>query len=166
MHPGGAHLLLDDKIAGKDASVKFFSLHRSEVLRKYQRYKIGTITGAVPVYVLPTAGELSTVPHAEPPWLTRGFKSPYYKPSHYAFQAKMRSFFDTHVKAEAQEREETNERPSDELFKLMGSPEWNITTARLGPGKHLHGLVLPGGVKGEEFDYFVRASGFSWIQQG
>ena len=24
----------------------------------------------------------------------------------------------------------------------------------MGPGKHLHGLILPGGVKGEEFDYF------------
>lgn len=25
---------------------------------------------------------------------------------------------------------------------------------RLGPGKHLHGHVLMGGVKGEDFDYF------------
>lgn len=25
---------------------------------------------------------------------------------------------------------------------------------RMGPGKHLHGLTLPGGVKGEDFDYF------------
>jgi hypothetical protein len=25
---------------------------------------------------------------------------------------------------------------------------------KLGPGDHLHGLTLPGGVKGEDFDYF------------
>jgi len=25
---------------------------------------------------------------------------------------------------------------------------------RMGPGKHLHGLTLPGGLKGEDFDYF------------
>lgn len=25
---------------------------------------------------------------------------------------------------------------------------------RMGPGKHLHGMTLPGGFKGEEFDYF------------
>lgn len=25
---------------------------------------------------------------------------------------------------------------------------------RMGPGKHLHGLILPGGLKGEDFDYF------------
>lgn len=37
----------------------------------------------------------------------------------------------------------------------MGTPRWNIHAMRMGPGKHLHGLVLPGGVKGEEFDYFV-----------
>jgi hypothetical protein len=26
---------------------------------------------------------------------------------------------------------------------------------RLGPGKHLHGLTLLGGMKGEEYDYFA-----------
>jgi hypothetical protein len=29
-----------------------------------------------------------------------------------------------------------------------------IQHMRLGPGKHLHGLTLPGGLKGEDFDYF------------
>ena len=25
---------------------------------------------------------------------------------------------------------------------------------RMGPGAHLHGLILPGGLRGEDFDYF------------
>lgn len=67
----------------------------------------------------------------------------------------MRWFFDNEVKDEAREREATNERPSDRLFKLLGSPRWEITAMRLGPGKHLLNRTLPGGVKPEEFDYFV-----------
>jgi cytochrome b involved in lipid metabolism len=37
MHPGGASVLLDKKVAGKDATKAFFGLHRSEVLKKYGR---------------------------------------------------------------------------------------------------------------------------------
>jgi hypothetical protein len=29
-----------------------------------------------------------------------------------------------------------------------------IQHMRLGPGKHLHGLTLPGGLKGEDYNYF------------
>jgi hypothetical protein len=29
-----------------------------------------------------------------------------------------------------------------------------IQHMRLGPGKHLHGLTLPSGLRGEDFDYF------------
>lgn len=32
--------------------------------------------------------------------------------------------------------------------------ENKVQHMRLGPGKHLHGLTLPGGIPGEEFDYF------------
>jgi cytochrome b involved in lipid metabolism len=37
LHPGGAFVLLDKNIAGKDATKAFFGLHRSEVLKKYAR---------------------------------------------------------------------------------------------------------------------------------
>ncbi|KAJ3116453.1 hypothetical protein HDU96_009616 [Phlyctochytrium bullatum] len=40
------------------------------------------------------------------------------------------------------------ERPSDELFVKMG--EFGLLACRLGPGDHLKGLKLPGGVKPEE----------------
>lgn len=42
--------------------------------------------------------------------------------------------------------------PSPELWLKMG--EAGILASRIGPGPHLEGLKLPGGVKPEEFDYF------------
>jgi len=39
-----------------------------------------------------------------------------------------------------------------ELIQRCG--ELFINHMRMGPGKHLHGLTLPGGLKGEDFDYF------------
>lgn len=71
MHPGGTHVLLE--CAGQDASEQFFSLHRSEVLKKYKRYMIGTIRGATKQYILPVDGELSLVPFAEPTWCVYNF---------------------------------------------------------------------------------------------
>ncbi|GAA5988773.1 hypothetical protein JCM5350_002933 [Sporobolomyces pararoseus] len=155
MHPGGAGVLAHHTVAGKDASDLFFSLHRSEILTKYARLKIGSIeTSSPPPYILPVDGELSPVPHAEPTWLDPKYYSPYYKDSHRRLQKEMRRFFDTEVRPEARVHELTHERPTKRLVELMGTPEWNIHAMRMGPGKHLHGLTLPGGVKGEEFDYF------------
>lgn len=127
LHPGGSGLLLASDVAGKDSSKVFFGLHRSEVLTKYARLKIGTLdTDVPPPYVLPVNGELSPVPHSEPTWLDPKFVSPYYKDSHRALQKEMRKFFDENVKAEARAQELTHERPSRKLVELMGNPEWNI----------------------------------------
>lgn len=66
--------------AGQDATEAFFGLHRYEVLEKpqYQRLIIGTIEGEESIYHGRVAGELSTVPYAEPTWLTEGYHSPYF----------------------------------------------------------------------------------------
>ncbi|GAA5926562.1 uncharacterized protein JCM15063_000309 [Sporobolomyces koalae] len=155
LHPGGVGVLLNENVAGKDSSALFFGLHRSEILTKYARLKIGSIeSSSPPPYILPVAGELSPVPAAEPTWLDPKFKSPYYKDSHRALQREMRKFFDEEVRAEARVQELTHERPTRRLVELMGSPKWNIHAMRMGPGKHLHGLILPGGLRGEDFDYF------------
>lgn len=58
------------------------------------------------------------------------------------------------MKPEAVEHEESGERPSKELITKFGQPGIEINAMRIGPGKHLHGRKLLGGVKGEEFDYF------------
>lgn len=71
----------------------------------------------------------------------------------------MRHFFDSEVRAEARAHELSGERPTQKLVELMGRPEWAIHQMRMGPGRHLHGLTLPGGVRGEDFDYFVRRGG-------
>lgn len=177
LHPGGAGVLLAREIAGQDASEPFFSLHRSDVLTKYDRLRIGRLAAPSPAasdtaptsrrkeYLLPVDGELSPVPHAEPDWLHPKLFSPYYSPSHRDLQHSMREFFDSRVRAEAQEFELSGERPTRKLVELMGTPEWDIHAMRMGPGRHLHGKTLPGGVRGEEFDYFVRAAGASFFSE-
>lgn len=152
LHPGGASVLLDKKVAGKDATEVFFGLHRSEVLKKYGRLIIGRIEGEEPQVLLPKEGELSPVPLAEPSWLSEGYSSPYYNDSHRAFQKAMRSIFDKHITPEARAHELSGKRVTQELVELMAKE--NINAMRLGPGKHLHGLTLPAGIRGEDYDYF------------
>lgn len=154
LHPGGSGVLLPYLGGKQDASEIFFGLHRSIVLKQYSRLVIGTIKDEKPEYHLPTPGELSVVPYAEPTWLVKGWKSPYFNDSHRVLQKEMRLFFDTYVKEEAQAHELTNERPSRSLVERMGEDGININHMRLGPGRHLHGRKLPGGIKPEEFDYF------------
>ncbi|KAL7009249.1 hypothetical protein EMMF5_001447 [Cystobasidiomycetes sp. EMM_F5] len=154
LHPGGANVLLEASVAGKDGTEVFFGLHRSSVLEKYQRLIVGTIENESPKVILPQAGKLSPVPFAEATWLSKGYHSPYYNDGHRKFQKEMRYFFDTFVRKEAAEHELSDKRPTIELIKKMGEPRWHLNAMRLGPGKHLHGLTLPSGLKGEDFDYF------------
>ena len=54
---------------------------------------------------------------------------------------------------DAQAREEDGKRPNPNTFLEMG--KLNIIAMRLGPGPHLKGRTLMGGiVQPEEFDYF------------
>ncbi|MBW0482378.1 hypothetical protein O181_022093 [Austropuccinia psidii MF-1] len=151
-HPGGAYVLLDKQVAGKDATKAFFGLHRSDILKRYSRLLIGRIKDEKPQVMLPKDGQLSLVPHAEPSWLSKGYSSPYYNEGHRNFQKAMRLFFDTHVIPEAKEHEQTGKRLTQELVDRMAKE--NINAMRLGPGKHLHGLTLPSGLRGEQFEYF------------
>ncbi|CAE6478787.1 unnamed protein product [Rhizoctonia solani] len=155
MHPGGLSVLLDEEIAGKDATEAFFSLHRQEVLAKpqYQRLQIGTIKGESKQINALAAGELSKVPYAEPSWLSPGFHSAYYNDNHREFQKAIRKFVDEHVIADGQAREEDGKRISQSVLDKMAEIEMHAM--RLGPGKHLKGRTLMGGlVKPEQFDYF------------
>lgn len=99
------------------------------------------------------------MPYAEPTWLTKQLSSPYFNASHRALQKAMREFFDTEVKGEAREREESHERPSERVVRRMGEEGVEINAMRMGPGKHLLGRKLLGGVKPDEFDYFVSLRG-------
>lgn len=55
---------------------------------------------------------------------------------------------------EAQRHEALGKRPTTALAELMGKDGINLNAMRMGPGKHLYGRKLPGGVKPEEFTYF------------
>ena len=149
-HPGGNVVL--QQVAGQDATTAFFNLHRYEVLQKYANLCIGTIEGEKPEVIDPQPGDLSTVPYAEPLWLAPVFKSPYYSESHRKLQKATRKFVDEHVYEEAQEKEIDGTYISQELTDKMAANE--MLAMRLGPGKHLAGKTLLGGVKGEDFDYF------------
>ncbi|KAF7327904.1 Acyl-CoA dehydrogenase [Mycena kentingensis (nom. inval.)] len=150
MHPGGLAVLFDE-----ETLQAFYSLHRAEVLERpqYKRLQIGTVIGQKSVIKGIVPGELSQVPYAEPSWLTPGYHSPYYTENHRKFQKAVRKFVDEEIYPEAQVKEEDGTRVSQELVDKMAA--LNINAMRLGPGKHLKGLTLMGGiVKPEEFDYF------------
>ena len=67
--------------AGQDATEAFYSLHRHEVIAnpKAKRLQIGTIVDEESICTDSfLRGEPSPVPYAEPSWLAKGFKSPYF----------------------------------------------------------------------------------------
>ncbi|KAK2462284.1 hypothetical protein APHAL10511_005590 [Amanita phalloides] len=155
LHPGGANVLYSSNVAGQDATDVFFGLHRHEVLLRpqYARLQIGKIAGEDEQIKPPVPGELSKVPYAEPTWLSPGYLNPYYTDNHRTFQKAIREFFERVVAPESASCEESGKRISQEVVDKLA--ETNIIAMRLGPGKHLKGLTLMGGiVKPEEFDYF------------
>ncbi|OBZ72417.1 Isovaleryl-CoA dehydrogenase, mitochondrial [Grifola frondosa] len=177
LHPGGVSVFYENEIPGQDATEAFFGLHRHEVLERpqYARLQIGVIEGEVSQIQGKVEGEISKVPHAEPTWLVEGYYSPYFSEvgaslhlirpiwdsmiisvdaqNHRQFQRAVRKFIDEVVYPDAQERELDGKRPSQSVFDKMA--ELNMHAMRMGPGKHLEGLTLMGGlVKPEEFDYF------------
>ncbi|KAF9496768.1 acyl-CoA dehydrogenase NM domain-like protein [Pleurotus eryngii] len=155
MHPGGFAVLLDDEVAGQDATDTFFSLHRHEVLLRpqYARLQIGVVPGETEQIKPRAIGAKSEIPYAEPTWLMPGYHSPYYTDSHRKFQVAFREFVERVVLPDAQAREEDGKRPSQSVFDEMA--KLNIIAMRFGPGKHLEGRTLMNGlVKPEEFDCF------------
>ncbi|CDS13227.1 hypothetical protein LRAMOSA05405 [Lichtheimia ramosa] len=148
LHPGGAFPILE--YAGKDATDAFYGLHRQEVLLKYARYKIGTIVNETPSIPIRQHGDLSTVPYSEISAFM-GYKSPYYNQTHFRYQAALRKICDE-LKEEAQSCDSAGDRPSDEFAKKLGS--FHLLAAHIGPGPWLHGLTMPGNIRGEDFDYF------------
>jgi hypothetical protein len=112
-------------LAGRDATDAFFSLHRYEVLEKpqYQRLRIGTIIGEQSRLHGRIPGSISSVPYAEPNWLSPAYHSAYYNEvrlpnefacrtsdvdwtsqSHRQFQKAVRQFFDDYIYQESEVR--------------------------------------------------------------
>lgn len=131
-------------------------MHRVEVLKKYDRFRIGYIEGEEKVAKTEPwkkPGHISKVPFSEnSAWM--GFKSAYFKESHYAMRDACRKFCETEITPVLDGMENNGKEPSLELFKKMG--QFGLLAARIGPGKALTMAPngLPGGVKPEEFDFF------------
>ena len=94
MHPGGRAVLVDSAVAGQDATDAFYSLHRHEVLERpqYARLQIGVLRGEQSVITGRLVGGLSSVPFAEPTYLTEGFYSPYYSEVRVLVCLRLRTF--------------------------------------------------------------------------
>jgi len=155
IHPGGSSVFFEEDIAGQDATETFYGLHRHEIITRpqYARLQVGTIVGEKSVIFSRVTGELSKVPYAEPTWLSPGYHSPYYTESHKKFQKYLRAFVDEFVTPDALAREQDGKPPSQSVIEAMA--KMGLHAMRMGPGKHLKGLELAGGlIKPEEFDYF------------
>ncbi|KAI9336340.1 acyl-CoA dehydrogenase/oxidase [Obelidium mucronatum] len=155
-HPGSSVVLL--KVAGTDATNQFYALHRQEVLTRYSKLIIGTITGESATLSAPKPDSLSLIPYAES--LSSLHKpSPYHTTSHLAFKKAVRKFVQETLTIDAEYHASSCEFPDPEVFLKMGARGGvNLTACRLAPGPHLEGRVLLGGVvKPEEFDYFHEA---------
>jgi alkylation response protein AidB-like acyl-CoA dehydrogenase len=64
----------------------------------------------------------------------------------------IRKFIHEVVEPDALMKDDSGEVATIEMYEKMGEFGW--LASRIGPGPHLQGLNLPGGVKPEEFDYF------------
>lgn len=117
-HPGGLSVLLN--VAGTDCTSQFFQIHRLNVLDKYSKLQIGYIEGSSRKYVTPEFGSLSLVPYAEPQWLRKGQRSPYFNEGHYRLRSVMRKFVDEYIIPEALAGEMKGIGPSKKLNLLQG----------------------------------------------
>ena len=155
-HPGGESLLYGDGVAGNDATDTFHALHRSEVLKKYSRFAIGTLVERTKA-VTKKREYSPVVPYGEALGYWRKH-SPYYRESHSRFRSAIRSFIEEHVMPTAAKDDEKGIRPSAELNKKMGEAGMlaaicaSILTPELLSSAGL--TVLPGNVSLEDFDEF------------
>lgn len=161
-HPGGAQLLAEH--AGTDCTEAFFDMHRTEVLFRYQHFKIGRLS-SVPAdqpraVSQMTPGALSKVPHGEHPYL-QGWLSPMLTSEHVKFRVAVRKWYDENVRPVAVKMAQQDKTPSLELFQSMGQA--GILAAALAPSAALvaaakdAGIPCPGGIPWEKFDMFMEA---------
>lgn len=83
------------------------------------RLQIGTVASEEQTIFPRAIGALSSVPYAEPTWLTPGYHSAYFNAGHRRFQAAVRKFIDEVVIPDATLHEEDGKRPSQTVFDAM-----------------------------------------------
>lgn len=86
---------------------------------QYARLQIGTIKGESEVITALATDGLSTVPYAEPLWLTKGFSSPYYTENHRKFQKAVRKFVNEVIRPEMEQCEMNGKKIAQEVVDKM-----------------------------------------------
>lgn len=161
-HPAGSQIILD--LAGKDCTRVFWSFHAQDILAKYEsKLLVGTLA---PEVVDPSQKKkkkkvskpnplsplISTMPHAEPGYL-QGMESAFYGPTHKAWRVALREWINEHITPNIETWVKRGKEVPKEVFQEMGKQ--GLLAANLGPGPHLKGQSLLGGVvPSEEFDFF------------
>eukprot|EP01061_Rhynchopus_euleeides_P020405 TRINITY_DN331_c0_g1_i7.p1 TRINITY_DN331_c0_g1~~TRINITY_DN331_c0_g1_i7.p1 ORF type:complete len:520 (+),score=234.70 TRINITY_DN331_c0_g1_i7:43-1602(+) len=156
MHPGGEAVLFE--WGGKDATDMFFDQHRLEVLRRYQRLRIGRLADAKGLSIVDKTkpDDISEVPYGEVIGLRSDFHSPYYTESHRRFRQACRTWVEG-IRGQAEQFDKAGKEPTRDMWKSMGLS--GMLISRIGPGPWMkdlkkHGVSLPGNLPGEEFDQF------------
>lgn len=130
-------------------------MHRTDVLSKFARLKIGRLVDSK-AEARPAPGDVSQVPFAELPAF-QGQGSPYFKESHHRFLKDCKAFVSKELVPIAQTQDLSGEYPDRELQSKLGMH--GMMVSRMGPGPWMNdavelGIKIPGNVKPEEFDYF------------
>ncbi|KAI9336339.1 acyl-CoA dehydrogenase/oxidase, partial [Obelidium mucronatum] len=149
-HPGSALVLY--RVGGTDATEAFYGLHRREVLQRFARLAVGRVAGrsAAP----DDFAEFSRVPFGEAP-AGRPQPSAFCGASHVAFKRAVRRLCAQLIAPHAETLAAADAPPPPEMLRALGAA--GLHACRLGPGPHLAGRALPGGVDPAEFDYFHEA---------
>jgi len=141
-HPGGKKLLLS--VAGQDASNQFRSFHGAHVLSQHEHLCVGTLKSRTTERTADPMDRFgSTVPFGEPYWYQKHLQSPYYKPTHAEFRARVRAFVDKELIPYVHEWDEAGAFP----------PELHEKAYAAG----IYGAIWPeqyGGTPPAEFDAF------------
>jgi len=153
-HPGGKKVLL--KVAGKDATKEFESLHSAGVLTKYSpSLCIGELNDKTSqsnaVEEEGTSfGEM--VPFGDPCWY-QDWNLPYYNDSHRRFRKEMRAFVEEHIMPFCHEWDEARALPMD-LFRKCAKA--GFLAGVIGPPwpQEFADYPIIGGLKPQEFDAF------------
>jgi len=153
LHPGGSSII--EQYAGQDVSAEFHELHRSDVLVKYGKLKIGRLDTAKEEAPEASTGFFGT-PFAEIPAF-QGQNSPFYNETHKRFLLDVRSIVQKELEPIAESNDLGDEYPDEELMSMLGKN--GLLVCRMGPGKWFNdvsaaGIRIPGDVKPHEFDYF------------
>lgn len=152
LHPGGAPII--EQYAGHDVSAEFHELHRSDVLRRYAKLRIGRLDTAQEKSS--DEAEILQTPFAEIPAF-QGQNSPYYNDSHKRLLLAVRNVIQAELEPVAESMDLSGEYPDEDIRSVLGLN--GLLVGRMGPGPWLkdavaNGITIPGDVKPEEFDYF------------